>query len=262
MIATALAVMASTPKESEPEGVRLERHRRRTRYACEVLRAPDNAAQAFIKAMVTLSGATLTPTDAAILAGVGLLWDAFSEELMANLRKGTPTRAAYDTAWLAHAIVDGLTPAHHFPYEEKLIEIRGESIDTRTSIKDKLLMPGETVLDSLKNNWKMWGPDGLMSMHGLFEMGIAVMITPLKFRKAIPTEANLKKVNEIGIEEWFARSARQIAMLDMYDRFCSRGWTLKLAREVRNELAPTIIKTVTLAWYSAMRDAGLLRTKK
>jgi len=79
MIATALAVMASMPKQAEPEAVRAERHRRRTRYAWEVLRAPDHAAEAFIKAMVTLSGATLTPTDAAILAGVGLLWDAFSE---------------------------------------------------------------------------------------------------------------------------------------------------------------------------------------
>lgn len=82
MIATALAVMASTPKENEPEAVRLERHRRRTRYAVEVLRAPENAAQAFIKALVTLSGATAAPTDAAILAGVGLLWDAFSEVVM------------------------------------------------------------------------------------------------------------------------------------------------------------------------------------
>jgi hypothetical protein len=80
------------------------------------------------------------------------------DELVANLRKGTPTRAAYDAAWLAHAIVDGLTPAHHFPYEEKLIEIRGESIDTRTSIKDKLLMPGETVLDSLKKQLEDVGP--------------------------------------------------------------------------------------------------------
>ena len=79
MIATALAVMASTPKESEAEDVRLERHRRRTRYAVEVLRTPDNAASAFIKAMVTLNGATAAPTDAAILAGVGMLWDAFSE---------------------------------------------------------------------------------------------------------------------------------------------------------------------------------------
>lgn len=79
MIATALAVMAATPRENEPEGVRLERHRRRTRYAVEVLRAPDNAAAAMMKALVTLSGATASPTDAAILTGVGQLWDAFSE---------------------------------------------------------------------------------------------------------------------------------------------------------------------------------------
>lgn len=79
MIATALAVMASTPKQAEPEAVRIERHRRRTRYACEVLRSPDHAAEAFIKAMVTLPQATAAPTDALILAGVGMLWDAFSE---------------------------------------------------------------------------------------------------------------------------------------------------------------------------------------
>lgn len=184
------------------------------------------------------------------------------KELVNQLKKGTPTRAAYDAAWLAHTIVDGLTPAHHFPYEEKLIELRGEGMESRSSVKDKLLIPGETIRDAIKNNWRMWGPDGLMTMHGLFEIGVAIMIAPLKFNKAAPTSANLEKLAEIGIEEWFARSARQIAMLDMYDRFCSRGWTIKLARDVRNELAPTIIKTVTLAWYSAMRDAGLLRGKK
>ncbi|MDQ3093839.1 MAG: hypothetical protein M3Q70_01525 [bacterium] len=184
------------------------------------------------------------------------------KELVVQLKKGTPTRAAYDAAWLAHTIVDGLTPAHHFPYEEKLAELRGEGMHTRDSVKDKLLIPGDTFRLALKNNWKMWGPDGLMSMHGLFEMGVAVMIAPLKFKTALPSEANIKKVAEIGIEEWFARSARHIAMLDMYDRFCTRGWTLKLVRDVRNELAPTIIKTVALAWYSAMRDAGTLRGKK
>lgn len=183
-------------------------------------------------------------------------------ELVQQLRKGTPTRAAYDAAWLAHTIVDGLTPAHHFPYEEKLIELRGEGLETRDTIKSKLLLPGETLQHAIKNNWKMWGPDGLMSMHGLFEMGVAVMIAPLNFKVAIPSEVDLQKIADIGIEQWFARSARQIAMLDMYDRFCSRGWTIKLARDVRNELAPTVIKTVTLAWYSAMRDAKLLRNKK
>ncbi len=184
------------------------------------------------------------------------------KELVTQLKKGTPTRAAYDAAWLAHTIVDGLTPAHHFPYEEKLIELRGQGLESRSSVKDKLLIPGDNLRESLKNNWKMWGPDGLMSMHGLFEVGVAVMMAPLKFKQTVPSEANLDKIAEIGIEEWFARSARQIAMLDMYDRFCSRGWTLKLIRDVRNELAPTIIKTVTLAWYSAMRDAGLLKGKK
>ena len=79
MIATALAVMGAPPRQNEPEAVRVERHKRRTRYAVEVLRAPENAASAFIKALVTLPAATAAPTDAAILAGVGMLWDAFSE---------------------------------------------------------------------------------------------------------------------------------------------------------------------------------------
>ena len=79
MIDVALEVMEATPRQTEPEAVRIDRHRRRTRYACEVLRAPDNAARAFILALVTLDGATATPTDAAIKAGIVMLWDAFSE---------------------------------------------------------------------------------------------------------------------------------------------------------------------------------------
>ena len=45
----------------------------------EVLRSPDNAAGNMLKALVTLDAATANPTDAAIVAGVKLLWDAFSE---------------------------------------------------------------------------------------------------------------------------------------------------------------------------------------
>lgn len=44
-------------------------------------------------------------------------------------------RAAFEAAWMAHAITDGLTPAHHYPFEEKLEELRGESIETRNSTK-------------------------------------------------------------------------------------------------------------------------------
>jgi hypothetical protein len=82
MLKVALEVMAATPKESEPETVRRERHLRRTRYAVEVLRAPDNAAGNMLKALVTLDAATANPADAAIVGGVKLLWDAFSEVVL------------------------------------------------------------------------------------------------------------------------------------------------------------------------------------
>ena len=31
------------------------------------------------------------------------------------LKNGNKERAAFEAAWLAHALTDGLTPAHHFP---------------------------------------------------------------------------------------------------------------------------------------------------
>src|SRR4051812_47261517 len=42
------------------------------------------------------------------------------------LKKRDDVRAAFEAAWLAHALVDGLTPAHHYPYEKMLEELRGE----------------------------------------------------------------------------------------------------------------------------------------
>jgi hypothetical protein len=172
-------------------------------------------------------------------------------ELVKQLKKGSSERAAFDAAWLAHAIVDGLTPAHHFPYEEN-----------RDSIKNKIFIQGDTKLESFKKSWALWGTGGLISMHFLFETGVAFIIAPLSMKKARITDSDLETLVDIGYLEWFKRSAREIAILNMYDRFQSNGWTPKLVRDVRNELAPVIIKTVTLVWYSAMRDAGLLRTKK
>lgn len=184
------------------------------------------------------------------------------KELVKQLKKGTPERAAFDAAWLAHAVVDGLTPAHHFPYEEKLEELRGGGMHERDSIKNKLLIPGDTPKDSMKKNWAMWGVGGLMSMHAMFEAGIAFIMAPLSMKSGTPTDADIELLIEIGYEEYFKRAARGVAMLDMYDRFHEKGWTPKLVRDVRNELGPAIIKTVCLVWYSAMREAGLLRKKK
>jgi len=181
------------------------------------------------------------------------------QQLVEQLRANNKERAAFEAAWLAHALVDGLTPAHHYPYEKKLVELRGgEGIETRTTVKQKLVMPGQNKREKVKNNWKMWGPKGLISTHGFFEFGIASIIKPLSFKDAAPSKEDLKKIQEIGIVEWFRRTAREIAVLDMYGRYYKRGWSTRLTVDVRQKLAPSIIKTVTLAWYSALDEAGKL----
>lgn len=181
--------------------------------------------------------------------------------LIKQLRVDNRERAAFEAAWLAHAIVDGLTPAHHYPYEEKLTELRGgRGLDTRNSVKEKIILPGSTKHQRVKNNWKVWGPKGLMTTHGLFEFGIATLIAPLTFSDSVPTKAQLNQVVDIGVLEWFKRSAREIAVLDLYDRYYKRGWTTKLSLDVRHKLAPTIIRAVALAWYLAMVEAKLVDT--
>lgn len=180
--------------------------------------------------------------------------------LVKELKAGNTERVAFEAAWLAHTIVDGLTPAHHYPYEEKLAELRGgEGNETRTSIKEKVILPGETRRQQVKNNWKMWGPKGLMTSHGLFEIGIAAIIAPLTFSDSKPTHQDIDTFLEIGVCEWFKRTAREIAVMDMFVRYHKKGWTTKLTVEVRNKLIPSIIKNVTLAWYAALVDAKVIQ---
>ncbi|MEK7603111.1 MAG: hypothetical protein AAB459_02630, partial [Patescibacteria group bacterium] len=104
-----------------------------------------------------------------------LIWIHY-DHLVTELKAGNQERIAFEAAWLAHAIVDGLTPAHHYPYEEKLIELRGgEGIESRTTYRKKLIMPGKTGSELIKNNWKMWGPRGLIMSHMMFEFGVAAI---------------------------------------------------------------------------------------
>lgn len=176
--------------------------------------------------------------------------------LVDALRRGDDVRAGFEAAWLSHAIVDGLTPAHHYPYEEKLVELRGgEGIETRTTIKGKLVMPGETRRHQMSNNWKMWGPKGLFTTHAAFEWGFATVVLPLRFRKALPSPDDIEEFTVQGIAKWFRLQAQDIASLGMYENFYVHGWTPKLARQVRRELAPTIVRAVTLVWYSAVMEA-------
>lgn len=180
-------------------------------------------------------------------------------QLVKELKDQNDERVAFEAAWLAHTIVDGLTPAHHYPYREKLAELRsGEGNETRTSLKEKVIMHGDTRREKVKNNWKMWGPKGLLMSHGMFELGVAAIIAPLPFSDSKPTASEIEDFISIGITEWFTRTAREIAVMDMFARYHKKGWTTKLTVEVRNKLIPDIIKHVTLAWYAALVDAKII----
>ncbi len=177
-------------------------------------------------------------------------------KLVEHLREKNTERAAFEAAWLAHAIVDGLTPAHHFPYEEKLNELRGEGIETRNSYKGKLILPGKTNREKVRKNWKMWGSKGLLTAHIMFEAGVASLMKPLTFQEALPTKSDIVKIKKIGITKWFHHTAKEIAVLDMYHHYIDRGWTPKLAWQVRHKLGPAMVQTITLAWLHAVHDAG------
>lgn len=181
--------------------------------------------------------------------------DRHFKNLVTELKGQNEEKAAFEAAWLSHAIVDGLTPAHHYPYEKKLEELRGESHETRDSLKKKAIISGVTRRDTLKKNWEMWGHKGLMSTHGHFEIGVATIIAPLKLKDGYPTEMELEFAKSVGIREVLKFQAKFIYNLDMYNRFYKTGWTTKLGNEVKRDLVPAIIKTVSLAWALAADQA-------
>jgi len=180
------------------------------------------------------------------------------KNLVKALKEENSTRAAFEAAWLAHAIVDGMTPAHHYPYEEELVRLRGgQSIETRNTYRGKLLMPGETLPQRIKHNWEMMGDKGLLSTHMAFEFGVAVLIVPMRRGTSDAlNEAELQLARtKDGYIKYFERRATDIAELELYEKFYHLGWTPKMVRLVRKQLVPAIVDTVTLAWYAAVAEA-------
>jgi hypothetical protein len=175
--------------------------------------------------------------------------------LVTSIQERNETRMAFEAAWLAHAIVDGLTPAHHYPYEAELAKLRGAGRETRDSVKEQVLLPGETISKRLRNNWRMWGDKGLAATHFTFEWGVTIVAMPPRLSKHLPTEADVAYSTNHGIEALFKQQAERIANLHMYEDFYRSGWTPRLARQVRRELMPTIVNCVTLAWILALKEA-------
>ncbi len=183
---------------------------------------------------------------------------AHYEALVKHLKKNDNERAAFEAAWLAHAVVDGLTPAHHYPYEEKIAELRGgEGNETRNSIFNKLIFRGEGAADTLKNTARAYIPKGPLTSHVTFELGFTMLIRPLRLPDARPKKRDFEEIEVHGHETYFLNRAREIAALDLFVRYLKKGWTPKLSNEIRHSLAPTMVKTVTMLWYAAAKEAGL-----
>ncbi len=172
------------------------------------------------------------------------------------LKKKDTVRAAFEAAWMAHAITDGLTPAHHFPLndatkelmsDKDFVKIFGEPI--------KGVMRGRNMLQMARNNWLYWGAHGYMTKHVGFEYGVALATASMSSKQLTP---RFKKSDfkDIDIETEFYRSLRQIYNLNMYKRFCKKGWTTHLALETKRFLLPEIVKVITLGWASALPGAS------
>jgi hypothetical protein len=179
------------------------------------------------------------------------------DNLVRALTKQDDVRSAFEAAWLAHALVDGLTPAHHFPYEAELSRLRGgEERHSRKGLLGRVYVKSDTVTKSVLQSMKLVGPKGLLTTHAMFEAGAWAIIRPLPFTKAVPTAREMKQVTSDGVVEVFKQLAREVAEFNLYQRFYALGWTQSVSRDVRKELAPRMIRMITLAWYAASQEAA------
>lgn len=164
-------------------------------------------------------------------------------------------RSAFEASWLAHYVCDGMTPAHHFPLDEKLAEQGAKDRDSDEGfMRQKIGLKGSGAVDTLQKSWKVWGGKGLLSTHFNFEMGVATVL----MTRPIVTEIDQVKLADarrLGLETFFKHEAKSVADMDLYTRFYRHGWTASLARIVRNKLAPQIASTIAIIWLLAYLEA-------
>lgn len=198
----------------------------------------------------------IDPTNPKDRAIVDMILDHIHNMAQA-IRDENTKRIAFEAAWMAHAIVDGLTPAHHYPLEAKLEELRGgQGLETRITTKDKLVLPGKNRRHQIKNNWQYWGVKGIMTTHLGFELGVSTTLAGVSLDEAsVPRAEDLERVRSEGYEPIFWEILRRVDDMKMYDEFSRLGWTRHLAYETKKTLIPELIRAVTLAWYAAVNEA-------
>jgi len=169
------------------------------------------------------------------------------------LRISDTIRASFEAAWLAHAVVDGLTPAHHYPLNDKIEELWGKPRKEIVGNKaTKSIIHGSNRRDTISKNWEYYGAGGVMTSHLMFEIGIATAISADKFKFSGPNTFDIGHLKRNGFEIQFMQSLHKINDIKMYEDFVKNGWTRRLMLKIKKILIPEIIKIVSLAWYQAI----------
>lgn len=191
------------------------------------------------------------PSDTAL----PMMIDDHISNLATALRDGNDERAAFEAAWLSHAIVDGLTPAHHYPLSDKIEELWGRPKEDRLTIRDKNIIKGKNRRDTMAKNWEYWGVRGIFSTHLLFELGVAAAIKTHRFLKVETSAEDLENCLAKGYGEYFMKAVNTVNDLEMYEDFWKNGWSNRLARKTRQILMPEVIRAVALAWQVAIAQS-------
>ena len=172
------------------------------------------------------------------------------------LKKKNAVRAAFEAAWLAHAVTDGLTPAHHFPLSDARDELMSEKDFIQVfGAPIKGIMHGKNWRETMRNNWLYWGANGYMSKHVAFEYGVAITMTALPNRSVVP-KLSRDDLKHADLHDVFYRALEIIAGLEMYDRFRRDGWTTSLALDTKRILLPEIIRAIILCWASSIPNVS------
>jgi hypothetical protein len=171
------------------------------------------------------------------------------DALVGCLKRGDMIRAAFEASWMAHYIGDGLTPAHHWPWEDKIAEAAAKaSNDLKSGDAGKFTA-------FLKKNWAIWGAKGHMSTHMNFEFGIAFALLIFPIQPEF-SDVELGRARSQGPVAYFKGEAREVAGLELYERFYEQGWNADIATIVRDQLSPQIARAIGTIWLLALLEAG------
>ncbi len=164
---------------------------------------------------------------------------------------------------MAHAIADGLTPAHHYPYSEVVDELMLDMDYKKIfGVEIKGIMRGHNLLEATRNNWIYWGAGGVMTKHIAFEYGIAYAVAASKQKELLPKIEGKLDVSKIDIKKEFYKSLERVNQLDMYGRFLKDGWTTQLAFDVKQVLVPEVVRAITMAWLSSLPEKQKMPNRK